>query len=78
MARKKQKKAVFQCKLYSSPVGNKAVQEALAGKAFESCDLAFVVSNADYTRAAIELASTTGVHLIHYSELSALDRFLDA
>jgi hypothetical protein len=78
VARKKAKKAVFQCKLYSSPVGNKAVQEILAGKAYESADLAFVVSNADYTPAAVELAAATGVRLVHYSELSTLDRFLDA
>lgn len=65
-------KAVFQVKQYSSPVGNKAVQEAIAGKAFALADLAFVVSNAGFTPSAIELASVSGVRLLHYSELSAL------
>lgn len=42
-------KAVFQVKKSSSTVGNKAVQEVIAGKSFASADLAFVVSNAGFT-----------------------------
>lgn len=64
-------KAVFQCKKYSQPVGNAAVQEIIAGKAFEQADVAAVVSNATYTTSAKQLASTTGVHLLHFSELPA-------
>jgi HJR/Mrr/RecB family endonuclease len=63
------KKAVFQCKKFSSPVGNKAVQEIIAGKSYESADYAFVVSNAEYTQAATELANKSGVILLHYSRL---------
>lgn len=66
--------AVIQCKLYSRPVGNSAVQEAVAGRAFESAEIAAVVSNSSYTRSARQLASTTNVHLLHFSELT---RFLE-
>lgn len=62
-------KAVFQCKKYSQPVGNAAVQEIIAGKAFEQAHIAAVVSNATFTSSATQLASTTGVFLLHFSEL---------
>ena len=62
-------KAVFQCKKYSQPVGNAAVQEIIAGKAFEQAHVAAVVSNATFTPSATQLASTTGVFLLHISEL---------
>lgn len=63
-------KAVFQCKKYSQPVGNAAVQEIISGKVFEQAHIAAVVSNAAYTPSARQLASTAGVHLLHFSELS--------
>lgn len=62
-------KAVFQCKKYAQPVGNGAVQEIAAGKQHEQADIAAVVSNATFTASAKQLAGTTGVHLLHYSEL---------
>lgn len=61
--------AVFQCKKYSSPVGNKAVQEVIAGKQFSRASVAAVVSSAAFTPSAKQLADTTGVYLLHYSEL---------
>lgn len=64
---------VLQCKLYSNPVGNKAVQEAVAGKAFERAKYCAVVSNSSYTSAAEQLASTNGVLLLHYSELKRIE-----
>ena len=67
-------KAVFQCKLYSRPVGNKSVQEISSGKEHEKADLAFVVSNQAYTRAAKELANTNSVHLTHFSELISISK----
>jgi restriction system protein len=67
------RKAVFQCKLYSSPVGNDAVQEAISGKAWASADSAYVVSNADFTPSAKALAAKVGVRLLHYSMLKNLD-----
>ena len=62
-------RAVFQCKLYSSPVGNAAVQEVIAGRAFEHAHLAAVISNASFTLSARQLASTAQVHLLHFSEV---------
>jgi len=62
-------KAVLQCKKYTSPIGNKAVQEAHAGKVHYNASIAAVVSNMPFTQSAKELASTTGVHLLHYTDL---------
>ncbi|MBI4842975.1 MAG: restriction endonuclease [Nitrospirae bacterium] len=62
-------KAVFQCKKYSKPVGNGAVQEVIAGKKFEKANIAAVVSNTSYTKSAKQLANVAGVHLMHYTEL---------
>lgn len=55
--------AVVQLKLYSTPVGNKAVQEAYTAKQHYHVGHAFVVTNSSYTRAAYEVAETTGVML---------------
>lgn len=64
---------VVQCKLYSQAVGNGAVQEALAGKAFAKAHIAAVVSNSVFTRKAHELATATGVMLLHHTELGRID-----
>lgn len=53
----------IQCKCYSSSVGNKAVQEAFAGKAFYDCHVAAILTNSYFTRAAIELARSNNVVL---------------
>ncbi len=53
----------FQCKCYSSDIGNKAVQEAHAGKAFYGCNVAVVITNRHFTPSAVELAEQTGVVL---------------
>jgi TPR repeat protein len=66
-------KAVVQCKRFSSQtVGNGAVQEISAGKQHEQADYAVVVTNSTYTRSAKQLANSTGVHLLHVSELERL------
>ena len=64
---------VLQCKKYNRPVGNKAVQEAHAGKAFADAHAAAVVSNVGYTPSAESLAKTTGVHLLHFTDLARAD-----
>ena len=65
-------KVVGQCKLYSNPVGNAAVQEIIGGREYERADYAFVVSNSSFTSAARALASSSNVLLLHHSELSDL------
>ena len=63
--------AVFQCKLYSSPLGNTPVQEIHTGRSFYDAQIAAVVSNADYTPGARAAAEQTGVRLLHHSELAS-------
>ena len=53
----------FQCKYYSQPVGNFAVQEAYAGMSYYGCEKAAVLTNASFTPAALELAGQTGIEL---------------
>ena len=66
-------KFVLQCKMYSNPVGNKAVQEIYAGKQHEMANFAAVVTNSTYTKSAKELASTCGVLLLHVNDLSDIN-----
>jgi len=54
-----------QCKNYSSAVGVDAVQEAYTAKAYYQCDRAVVITTDHFTQAAVEMASKTGVILIH-------------
>lgn len=53
----------IQCKCYSKPVGNKAVQEAYSGKDFYRCMVAVVFTNNYFTKAAIETAKQNNVIL---------------
>lgn len=62
-------KAVFQCKLYSKPVGNSAVQQIIAGREFEEADFAAVITNSSFTASAFQLASVANIDLIHYEEI---------
>lgn len=62
----------IQCKCYSNPVGNKAVQEAYSGKEFYKCMVAAVLTNSTFTRAAEETAKQTRVLLWDRSYLQEL------
>ncbi len=62
-------KIVVQCKLFAKPVGNKAVQEILAGSMLHGADLAAVVAPNGFTRSATELAEAVGVVLLHQDEI---------
>lgn len=53
----------IQCKLYSKPVGNSAVQEAYAGKDFYNCNVGVVLTNNTFTASAVELAEKIGIIL---------------
>jgi len=61
---------VIQCKLYSQPVGNKAVQEVSAAKYFYDGDYALVVTNNSFTKSARMLASKLNVMLLHHSQIA--------
>lgn len=65
-------KVAIQCKRYASNVGNAAVQQAFAATAFYKAEHAAVVTNADYTPSAIELAEGIGVLLLHHEDLRVL------
>jgi len=71
-ARRGDDSIVIQCKLYSGPVGNKAVQEALTGKVHMGARRAAVVCSTSYTPQAQHLAATTGTELLHYNQLADL------
>lgn len=73
IATRRQVRLVVQCKLYSRPVGNKAVQEVFTACKYQRAQLAAVVSNAGYTRHARQLAASTGVYLLHHRQLANLD-----
>lgn len=77
LARKGEVLAVIQCKLYNFSVGNKAVQESFAARTHYRASVAGVVTNAAYTRSALDLAQSTGVLLLHHSDLAFLDARLD-
>ncbi len=62
----------IQCKKYSNPVGNKAVQEAHSGGTFYNASAFAVVSPVEYTPSARELANSLGVHLFHHDDLATL------
>lgn len=53
----------IQCKCYTSAIGNKAIQEALAGKIFYQCHVGIVLTNNYFTRSAVELAEHSGIVL---------------
>lgn len=78
IATKNNSRVCIQCKRYSSPVGNKAVQEVTAGMTHWNGTHAVVVSNAGFTRAAKQLAESTGVVLIAETELANLENRIKA
>lgn len=63
-------KIVLQCKLYTYPVGNKAVQEAAAARTHEGAHYAACVTNSSYTPAAQALAGTNAIALLHHDQLA--------
>lgn len=73
MASKNGVDVVIQCKKYSKPVGNFAVQEAHAAKAHYSADVAVVISNAEFTASAKELAVSTDVVLMDVIDIDYFD-----
>lgn len=72
LAVKDRARVAIQCKYYSKPIGNKAVQEINAAKSYYDANFAAVVSNQSYTPAAKLLATKLQVALLHHSQLSSL------
>lgn len=66
----------IQCKKYSNPVGNAAVQEVVAGRDYYDANVAAVVTNNIYTPSARMLAKVHGVYLLHHDQLSNIDMIL--
>ncbi len=58
-----------QCKYYSSPVGNKSVQEAYSAKGFYDCNHACVITNSSFTPSARKAAAKLGVSLLHHEDI---------
>lgn len=65
-----------QCKNTAQPVGNAAVQEVFAGRAFYEATAAVVVSRSGFTSSAIQLANRLTVALVDATALYDLDRHL--
>lgn len=72
IAEKNNKKIGLQCKLYSKAIGNKAVQEAHAGKSYHGLDAVGVMSNAEFTSSARDLALATNVILCSNHDIPSL------
>lgn len=67
----------FQCKRYSSRVGNTPVQEVYAGMEVYNCSIGTVIINQSFTDGAIQLAERTGVHLWDRHTLETLVSRID-
>ncbi len=66
----------IQCKRYAGAVGNDAVQQVFAGKKHYSAHFAAVVSNGIFSSSARQLAHSTGVLLLHHTQLFEIDQKL--
>ena len=64
----------IQAKLYSSNVGNDAVQQVVAGMAIYNCDRCAVITNSEFTNSARELARANGCKLINGRRLRLIIR----
>ena len=52
LAFKEDIKYAIQCKNYSTPLGNKSIQEVFAGKTFYHCHVGVVMTNSTFTKGA--------------------------
>lgn len=63
LATKEDIRYAIQCKNYSTPLGNKPIQEVYAGKTFYKCHVGVVMTNTTFTKSACELADSVGIIL---------------
>jgi HJR/Mrr/RecB family endonuclease len=69
----------IQAKCYSSTVGNKAIQEASAGKKYYHLDKVMVITNNFYTDSARQLASANSIILWDRNNLiEKIERFFNS
>lgn len=69
IAMRNNRRYAIQAKGYHHSVGNKAVQEAVAGMAHYGCNACAVITNSRYTRSAIELAASNCCLLIGEADI---------
>lgn len=72
VARRGHTAVAIQCKDWSRPVGNSAVQEVYAGMMVYDCTAGVVVARNGFTKSAVELADKTGVLLVNPGQLATL------
>lgn len=68
--------AAIQCKYYANAVGNKAVQEVIAGRIYSKTDFAVVICSSWFTESAAELAQAANVVLISHDDIPKLSKRL--
>jgi restriction system protein len=64
-------KYAVQVKRYTKPVSQRAVSDAVAGKAHYGCNAAMVVTNSSFTEGAMTLARSTSCELIDRERLAS-------
>jgi hypothetical protein len=72
IATKDTRTLVAQCKRFMKPVGNKAVQEIVAGMKYYEATEGVVIAPNGYTYSAKNLAEANNIKLIHHSEIGNL------
>lgn len=76
VATKESMRVAIQCKLYEGSVGNKAVQETIAGMSFYDLHQGAVVSTGKFTRSARELAQKNKILLLSVEDIPHLSDLL--
>ena len=77
-AMKDGKSVAIQCKRYTQPIGNKAVQEAYAGMVHYRASAACVIGTGGFTPSAQELSQSTGVILIDADSIGEFSYLINA
>ena len=72
IAKKGDIKLVAQCKKFTKAVGNKAVQEIVAGIKYYQADIGIVIAPNGFTKSAEKLAAANKIKLIHHSQIKDL------
>ena len=72
IARKGNARIAVQCKRHGNPVGVAAVQQVVAGAAVHRCTSTMVVSNQEFTPAAVTLARSHNCKLVGRSRLQIM------